>query len=47
MGRTLATMPVSGEKTVWQSVGITPGVYLYCIKGESLSASGKLVIFKD
>lgn len=47
MGRTVASMPVNSEKTVWQAVGITPGVYLYCIKGENLSASGKLVIFKD
>jgi hypothetical protein len=47
MGRTVDSMQITGEKTVWQPAGIPSGVYLYRIKGASAIASGKLVILTE
>lgn len=44
MGRTVDSMQITGEKTVWQPAGIPSGVYLYRIKGATSVASGKLLI---
>ena len=43
-GRPVTTFPLSDEKTVWQTHGIKPGVYLYRMQTQRGSSSGKLVI---
>jgi len=45
-GRTVAQIPVTGEKTVWDARGIQPGVYLYHLNNSKYIASGKLMIRK-
>lgn len=47
MGREVASMPATGEKTVWQTSGIPSGVYLYRIESKTAIASGKLVILNE
>jgi hypothetical protein len=46
-GRQVASMPITGEKTVWQPGIIPSGVYLYRIEGATTVASGKLVILNE
>ncbi len=46
-GRLIVSLPITGEKTVWQPGGIPSGVYLYRIEGASAIASGKLVILTE
>jgi hypothetical protein len=46
-GRQVASMQITGEKTVWQPAGIPSGVYLYRIEGAATVTSGKLVILKE
>ena len=46
-GRQVASMPITGEKTVWQPGRIPSGVYLYRIEVATSVASGKLVILKE
>jgi hypothetical protein len=43
-GRPVATLPLTGEKTVWQTEGMKPGVYLYRLQTPEGSVSGKLMI---
>lgn len=44
MGRTVATMPVSGEKTVWVTEGVKAGVYFYNLQNPDGEVSGKLLL---
>jgi hypothetical protein len=46
-GRQLASMPITGEKTIWQTAGLPSGVYLYRIEGATAVASGRLVILNE
>ncbi|KAF0204325.1 MAG: hypothetical protein FD170_230 [Bacteroidetes bacterium] len=46
-GRQIVSLPIIGEKTVWQPAGVPSGVYLYRIEGATAVASGKLVILKE
>jgi len=43
-GRPITSFPITGEKTVWQTEGVKPGVYLYRLQTPEGSASGKLMI---
>lgn len=43
-GRQIATIAVTGEKTVWQTAGLKPGLYLYHLKTQDGFGSGKLLI---
>lgn len=43
-GRPVATFPLTDNKTVWQTDGVKPGVYLYWLQTKEGSASGKLLI---
>jgi len=43
-GRLVTSFPLNGEKTVWQTTGIKPGVYLYRLKTGQGSACGKLMV---
>jgi hypothetical protein len=43
-GRPVTNFPLSGEKTVWETKGIKPGVYLYRLQTHEWSSSGKLMI---
>ena len=43
-GRLVATLPLTGQKTVWQTEGEKPGVYLYRLQSGKGSACGKLMI---
>jgi len=43
-GRPVASFPLTGEKTVWQTTGIKPGVYLYRLQTGQGSACGKLMV---
>ncbi len=43
-GRAVAQISVTAEKTVWQTNGIKPGVYLYRMQTQRGNNSGKLVI---
>jgi hypothetical protein len=43
-GRPVAAFPLTGEKTVWETNGIKPGVYLYRLQTHEWSTSGKLMI---
>ncbi len=43
-GRPVTSFPLNGEKTLWQTTGIKPGVYLYRLQTKEGSASGKLLI---
>jgi len=43
-GRPVATLPLTGQKTVWQTEGVKPGVYLYRLQGGQGSACGKLMV---
>lgn len=45
-GREIAKVPVTGEKTVWDTRSIKPGMYLYHIYDGKNIASGKLMIVK-
>lgn len=46
-GRQVASMPITGKKTIWQTGGVPSGVYLYRIGEATAVASGKLVILND
>jgi hypothetical protein len=46
-GRPIASFPLTGEKTVWQTRGIPSGVYLYRIEEATALAPGKLVILNE
>ena len=43
-GRSVAQISVSGKKAIWNIRGVKPGVYLYHLRSEQISNSGKLVI---
>jgi hypothetical protein len=43
-GRPIASFPMTGEKTVWQTEGVKPGVYLYRLQTAEGRGSGKLLI---
>lgn len=43
-GRPVAEMPVSGQKTVWNTSEVAPGVYLYRIENNGNIQSGKALI---
>jgi hypothetical protein len=43
-GRPVASFQLTGEKTVWQTEGVKPGVYLYRLQTPEGSAGGKLLI---
>ncbi len=43
-GRPVTSFPLNGEKTLWQTIGVKPGVYLYRLQTKEGSASGKLLI---
>lgn len=43
-GRSVATLPLTGEKTVWDTREVMPGIYLYRLQTLKGSASGKLII---
>ena len=44
IGRPVATFPLTDDKTVWQTNGKRPGLYLYRLQTKEGSASGKLLI---
>jgi len=44
IGRPVARIPVTGEKTVWDARGVMPGVYLYQLQTGKGSPCGKLMI---
>jgi hypothetical protein len=44
IGRQVDTLPLTGEKTVWQTEGVKPGVYLYRLQTGQGRAGGKLMI---
>ncbi len=46
-GRHVATIPLTAEKTTWQTAGLPSGVYLYRIEGATAVASGRLVILNE
>lgn len=46
-GRHVATIPLTTEKTTWQTAGLPSGVYLYRIEGATAVASGRLVILNE
>jgi len=43
-GRHIASMLLTGEKTVWQTAGVMPGVYFYKIQTPVGMSSGKLLV---
>jgi hypothetical protein len=43
-GQTITTLPQTGEKMVWQTEGVKPGVYLYRLQSGQGSACGKLIV---
>lgn len=43
-GRPVAAFPLTGEKTVWQTEGVNPGVYFYRLQTREGSSSGKFMI---
>lgn len=43
-GRQVANMALTGEKTVWETAGLKPGVYLYKLQTPEGFGSGKLLI---
>ena len=43
-GRLVATLSLTGQKTVWQTEGVKPGVYLYRLQTGQGSACGKLIV---
>ncbi|MBW6490090.1 MAG: T9SS type A sorting domain-containing protein [Lentimicrobium sp.] len=43
-GREIAVMSTTGEKTVWQTKGVRPGVYVYKLQSQVGFGSGKLLI---
>lgn len=45
-GRPVAEVPVTSEKTVWDTRGVQPGVYLHHFNNGKNIASGKLMIVK-
>lgn len=42
--RPVTSFPMAGEKTVWQTTGVKPGVHLYRLLTLEGSTSGKLLI---
>jgi hypothetical protein len=46
-GRLVATIPLTAEKTTWQTAGLPSGVYLYRIEDAATIASGRLVILNE
>ena len=44
IGRPITSFPITGEKTVWQTEGVKPGIYFYRLQTPDGSASGKLMI---
>lgn len=45
-GRHAASLPLTAEKTVWQTGGMEAGVFLYRVKAGNTVATGKLVLAK-
>lgn len=45
-GRTVDEVRITGEKTVWETRNVAPGVYLYQINHGKYSDSGKILIVK-
>lgn len=45
-GRPVDEVRITGEKTVWETRSVTPGVYLYQINHGKYSDSGKILIVK-
>ncbi|MBW6490089.1 MAG: T9SS type A sorting domain-containing protein [Lentimicrobium sp.] len=43
-GRPVAAFPLTGEKTVWETAGVKPGVYLYKLQTPDGFGSGKLLL---
>jgi len=43
-GRPVAAFPLTGEKTIWETKGIKPGVYLYKLQTPDGFGSGKLLL---
>jgi hypothetical protein len=43
-GRPIVTLQLTGEKTVWQTAGINPGVYFYRINTSEGQSSGKFIL---
>ena len=45
-GRTVDEVRITGEKTVWETRNVTPGVYLYQFNNGKYTNSGKFLILK-
>lgn len=45
-GRAVAEIPVTGEKTVWDTREVKPGLYVYSIELNKTTSSGKIVIMQ-
>jgi hypothetical protein len=45
-GRPVASFSLTGEKTVWETVGLKPGVYLFRAETGQVVTSGKIVVMK-
>jgi len=43
-GRPITTFPITGEKTVWETAEVKPGVYLYRLQTPDGIASGRLIV---
>jgi hypothetical protein len=43
-GRPISSFPITGEKTVWQTEGVKPGVYLYKLESNGKIGDGKILI---
>lgn len=43
-GRLVSTIALTDEKTVWQTAGVLPGVYLYRLQTPEGASSGKLLL---
>ena len=44
--RPVAEVPVTGEKTVWDTRGVRPGVYLYRVELNKTTSTGKILIMR-
>jgi len=45
-GREVAKVPITGEKTVWDTRGVRPGVYFYKVELNKTTSSGKILIMR-
>ena len=45
-GREIAKVPVTGEKTLWDTREVKPGLYVYSIELNKTTNSGKIVIMR-